>query len=200
MVSVCFVCLGNICRSPTAEGVLRHLVREAGLESEVARRQRRNRQAGTSGDSPDWRACAAGKRRGIEIAGAARQFKRADFARFDYVSRWTARTSTTSPSSRRTPRPRKSSTSCARSIPASRRTLRCRIPYYGGAAGFDEVVELCLAACRPLLERIRKEHAPVSARDMRSTKPSATRSNARSVRRREQRGASRAATSTTRSK
>src|SRR6187397_2779742 len=84
MVSVCFVCLGNICRSPTAEGVMRHLVREAGLEGAM-----RVDSAGTGGwhvgDSPDRRACAAGRRRGIEISGAARQFQRSDFAKFDYV-------------------------------------------------------------------------------------------------------------------
>src|SRR6478735_8086894 len=84
MTRILFVCLGNICRSPTAEGVMRHLVREAGLEPQIA-----VDSAGTagyhSGDSPDRRARAAGARRGIAIEGAARQFKRGDFQRFDYV-------------------------------------------------------------------------------------------------------------------
>src|SRR6188474_1925378 len=84
MVSVCFVCLGNICRSPTGEAVFRHLVDEAGLREIV-----HVDSAGTGswhiGEAPDKRARAAGARRGIEVGGAARQFKRSDFARFDYV-------------------------------------------------------------------------------------------------------------------
>ena len=63
---------------------MRHLVREAGLEDEV-----RVDSAGTAGyhtgELPDARARAAGARRGIEIGGRARQFKRTDFERFDYV-------------------------------------------------------------------------------------------------------------------
>src|SRR5688572_14295738 len=84
MVRVCFVCLGNICRSPTAEGVMRHLVREVGLEHAIE-----VESAGTggyhAGEAPDARASAAGRRRGIAIEGAARQFRKQDFARFDYV-------------------------------------------------------------------------------------------------------------------
>ena len=83
-VRVCFVCLGNICRSPTAEGVFRHLVAEVGLSSafEID-------SAGTagyhSGEAPDPRARAAGKRAGIAVGGQARQFMATDFARFDHV-------------------------------------------------------------------------------------------------------------------
>src|SRR5262245_55317026 len=84
MIRVCLVCLGNICRSPTAEGVMRHLVREAGLDGKIE-----VDSAGTagyhSGELPDSRARACGKRRGVEIGGRARQFKSADFGRFDYV-------------------------------------------------------------------------------------------------------------------
>ena len=80
-VSLCFVCLGTICRSPTAAGVMRHLVREAKLEHAVA-----VESAGTAGyhrgEAPDRRARAAGARRGIPIEGAARQFVRADWDRY----------------------------------------------------------------------------------------------------------------------
>jgi protein-tyrosine phosphatase len=157
MVAVCFVCLGNICRSPTAEGVMRHLVREAGLEQTV-----RVDSAGTGswhvGDSPDRRARAAGARRGIEIAGAARQFQRADFARFDYVVAMDgdnhADLEKLAPNAEA-----RSKLHLLRSFdPASPADASVPDPYYGGAEGFDEVVELCLAACRPLLERIRRDH------------------------------------------
>src|SRR6478609_9547302 len=83
-VRVCFVCLGNICRSPTAEGVFRHLVAEAGLTKRFE-----IDSAGTAGyhtgEAPDPRARAAGTRAGIVVEGAARQFLVGDFARFDYV-------------------------------------------------------------------------------------------------------------------
>ena len=157
MVSVCFVCLGNICRSPTAEGVMRHLVREAGLESAV-----HVDSAGTGswhvGEAPDRRARAAGRRRGIEIGGAARQFQRSDFARFDYVVAMDGSNydelSELAPSAEA-----RRKLHLLRSFdPASPKGAHVPDPYYGGPEGFDEVLELCLAACRALLERIKKEH------------------------------------------
>ena len=158
MVSVCFVCLGNICRSPTAEGVFRHLVREAGLENEV-----HVNSAGTGswhvGDSPDRRACAAGKRRGIDITGAARQFKRSDFAKFDYVIAMdSANLDDLAELAPDAEAEKKLFLLRAFNPEPLRRTLRFPIRTTGETAGFDEVVELCVAACRPLLERIRKEH------------------------------------------
>jgi protein-tyrosine phosphatase len=158
MVSVCFVCLGNICRSPTAEGVMRHLVREAGLEEAV-----RVDSAGTGswhvGDSPDRRARAAGARRGIEIAGAARQFQRADFARFDYVLAMDGENFANLEKLAPNAEARKKLHLLRSFDPASPADSSVPDPYYGGAEGFDEVIELCLAACRPLLERIRRDHS-----------------------------------------
>ncbi|RON21500.1 MULTISPECIES: low molecular weight protein-tyrosine-phosphatase [Pseudomonas] len=82
---VLFVCLGNICRSPTAEGVLRHKLREAGLADhvEVA-------SAGTGdwhvGKAPDKRSQAAAKLRGYDLsAQRAQQVTRADFASYDLI-------------------------------------------------------------------------------------------------------------------
>jgi len=157
MVSICFVCLGNICRSPIGESVFRHLVREAGLEGSIV-----IDSAGTGdwhvGQSPDRRACAAGKRRGIDVAGAARQFTRSDFARFDYVVAMDAANyaalAALSPDAASTKK-----IHLLRSFdPASPPGASVPDPYYGGPEGFDEVVELCLAACRPLLDLVRREH------------------------------------------
>ena len=157
MVSLCFVCLGNICRSPTAEGVMRHLVREAGLEVQV-----RVDSAGTAGyhtgEAPDRRARAAGARRGIEISGGARQFERADFQRFDYVLALDG--SNHEDLAALAPGPAAlAKLHLLRSFdPATPAGADVPDPYYGGDDGFDYVLELCLAACRPLLERIRREH------------------------------------------
>jgi len=83
VISVLFVCLGNICRSPLAEGALRAAAEKAGLDIEVD-------SAGTggwhAGDPPDRRAQAAARRHGTDISGLrARQVRPEDFRRFDFV-------------------------------------------------------------------------------------------------------------------
>jgi len=85
MINVLFVCLGNICRSPTAEGVFRDLVEREGLSDKI-----RTDSAGTHayhiGEPPDGRAQAEAKRRGIDISGLrGRQARANDFKDFDYV-------------------------------------------------------------------------------------------------------------------
>jgi protein-tyrosine phosphatase len=81
---ICFVCMGNICRSPTAEGVMAKLLAEAGLVERVV-----IDSAGTGswhvGELADPRTRAAAKKRGIDLVHRARQFTRADFDRFDLV-------------------------------------------------------------------------------------------------------------------
>lgn len=84
-VSVVFVCLGNICRSPTAEGVFRSLVESCRLEEFI-----HIDSAGTSnwhvGESPDPRATEAARARGIDLSGLrGRQASANDFSQFDYV-------------------------------------------------------------------------------------------------------------------
>jgi len=159
VISVCFVCLGNICRSPTAEGVLRHLVREAGLEGKIS-----VDSAGTAGyhagDAPDPRARAAGARRGIEIAGAARQFKPADFARFDYVLAMDQANEQDLRELVPNDRAALAKIRLLRSFdPASPAGAAVPDPYYGGDDGFDHVLDLCVAACRGFIESLRREHA-----------------------------------------
>ncbi|KTC63199.1 protein tyrosine phosphatase [Pseudomonas fluorescens ABAC62] len=84
-MEVLFVCLGNICRSPTAEGVLRHKLREAGLAGQVE-----VSSAGTGdwhvGNPPDPRSQRAASARGYDLsAQRAQQVSRADFARYDLI-------------------------------------------------------------------------------------------------------------------
>jgi protein-tyrosine phosphatase len=84
-IKVLFVCLGNICRSPTAEGVFRHLVEKAGLSDRIL-----IDSAGTGewhiGSPPDARACRAAAGRGYDLTALrARQVSRTDFSEFDYV-------------------------------------------------------------------------------------------------------------------
>ncbi|HET7543634.1 MAG TPA: low molecular weight protein-tyrosine-phosphatase [Polyangiaceae bacterium] len=155
-VRVCFVCLGNICRSPTAEGVFRHLVAEAGLSARFE-----IDSAGTAdyhaGDAPDRRARAAGRRAGIVIEGEARPFLRGDFARFDYVIAMD--TSNVRDLGFMAPGPEAAAKiRLLRSFdPAAEKDAPIPDPYYGDEAGFDHVLELCRTACRHLLEEIRRE-------------------------------------------
>jgi protein-tyrosine phosphatase len=156
MVRVCFVCLGNICRSPTAEAILRDLVERAGLSAEIE-----VDSAGTgawhAGAPPDSRSTAAARRRGIQMGGRARQFKREDWERFDYVLAMDRSNhddlKATLPNAELGKKLR-----LMRSFdPASPGGASVPDPYYS-TDGFDEVIDLCIAACGPLLEHIRTEH------------------------------------------
>jgi protein-tyrosine phosphatase len=84
MVKVLFVCLGNICRSPLAEGIFKHRVREAGLEKKIL-----VDSAGTSGwhigDPPDPRSIDVARENGIKLDSFGRKAVREDFQNFDYI-------------------------------------------------------------------------------------------------------------------
>jgi protein-tyrosine phosphatase len=157
MLRLCFVCLGNICRSPIGEGVMRHLLAGAGLADKVE-----VDSAGTAGyhagEPPDARARAAGRRLGIEVAGRARQFTRADFERFDYVLAMDRSNLDDLAELARDPELRKRLHLLRGFDPTSLPGASVPDPYYGGDEDFDDVVRICLAACTPLLDVLRREH------------------------------------------
>jgi protein-tyrosine phosphatase len=150
MTRVLFVCLGNICRSPTAEGVMRRLVRDEGLEDEVE-----IDSAGTGGwhvgAPPDARATEAAARRGTTLEGAARRFDPArDFDRFDLIVAMDAE-------NRRdllTLAPDEEARSKVRMFLAGDRDVPD--PYYGGSDGFEEVLDLVEEAARKLLAELQQ--------------------------------------------
>lgn len=144
--SVLFVCTGNICRSPTAEGVLRHLAATEGVDLHIA-------SAGTGdwhvGSPPDERAQHHAKGRGYDLsAQRARQVQTSDFEEFDLIlamDRGHLRQL-----ERMAP-------------PEARHKVRLLIagrdvpdPYYGGPHGFEHVLDLVEAACRDLLQELKK--------------------------------------------
>jgi protein-tyrosine phosphatase len=151
-----FVCLGNICRSPTAEGTMRALADQAGLGGQV-----QLDSAGTGdwhvGEPPDGRATAAARARGIELNGAAREVTRKDFDDFDLVLAMDR-------SNMRALRRLAPSDQARQKVrllrefdPASAGAADLDVPdpYYGAAGGFDEVLDLVQAACAGLLEHVR---------------------------------------------
>jgi protein-tyrosine phosphatase len=156
MVKVLFVCMGNICRSPTAQGVFARLLKERGLEERI-----RIDSAGTHGyhvgSAPDPRACEAAMRRGVDLREQrARRLTPVDFEEFDYVLVMD-----------------RENLAAAQEVcpPAYGGKLRLLLefaadigfdevpdPYYGGAAGFERVLDLVEAAAEGLLAHIRREH------------------------------------------
>lgn len=159
MIRVCFVCLGNICRSPTAHGILEHLVEEAGLADKIY-----VDSAGTAGyhvgERADSRSREAALRHGIELRSRARQFEAGDFERFNYVLAMDH--SNYQNLEGLAPHPQAlSRLYLFRSFdPASSPTDIVPDPYYGDGDGFETVFQICLAGCRGLLEHIRREHQP----------------------------------------
>jgi protein-tyrosine phosphatase len=148
--------MGNICRSPTAEGVMRSLVREAGLDDEII-----IDSAGTgnwhAGDPPDRRATRAARARGIDVGGAARQITVDDFEDFDLLLAMDR----DNLADIRAVAPDEESAAKARLLrefdPASAGApdLDVPDPYYGGPNGFETVLDQVEAACRGLLDAIR---------------------------------------------
>ena len=147
---VLFVCLGNICRSPAAEGVFLHLLEREGLQDafEVD-------SAGTGGwhvgNPADPRMRSAAARRGIHLPSRARQLEPGDLTRFDHILTMDGdNLSAVQAMARRHP-------ASARIAPI---TGHCRQqqasevpdPYYGGAQGFEGVLDLLEDACGGLLE------------------------------------------------
>jgi protein-tyrosine phosphatase len=157
MVKVLFVCMGNICRSPTAQGVFETLVQRENLARHI-----KIDSAGTHayhvGEPPDTRATEAAKRRGVDLTTQrARKVKPEDFLEFDYVLAMDS-----------------SNFENLREIchPDYEDRLRLFLdfaphlgvedvpdPYYGGLQGFERVLDLIEAAAEGLLAEMRARHS-----------------------------------------
>jgi protein-tyrosine phosphatase len=156
-VRLCFVCLGNICRSPTAEGVMRRLLADAGLDAHV-----HVESAGTGdwhvGEPADRRSIAHAARRGVVLDRRAQHLTVAHFVRFDLFL--VADQSNLEAARRLAPSPAdREKVVLLRSFdPNSPRAAEVPDPYYGGPEGFEEVLELCESACDGLLAHLRAAH------------------------------------------
>jgi protein-tyrosine phosphatase len=154
MVRVLFVCMGNICRSPLAQGVLEHVLRREGLDGEVE-----VDSAGTGpwhvGEPPDARAQRSAAARGVDLsAQRARRVTLDDCRTFDYVltmdeENFRAVSALCRGSAVVRPFLDFAKDSPEREVPD---------PYYGGPDGFDRVLDLVEAASEGLLDDIRERH------------------------------------------
>lgn len=161
-MKILFVCSGNICRSPTAEGILRQLLEQRGLASEIEV-DSAGTHSGDSGASPDPRSTAAAAARGIELRGASRQVRTEDFHIYDLLVAMDRdnvhRLLAIAPDG----------DAAAKVVllreydPASADSddLDVPDPYHAGPDGFDRVLDLVQAASVGLLDRLR----PASAQD-----------------------------------
>jgi len=154
-IRVLFVCMGNICRSPTAHGVFRDLVRREGLEERIF-----VDSAGTHayhvGESPDRRAQEAARKRGIDLGDLrARQAIADDFESFDYVLAMD-----------------RDNFEILRGLCPRRHRQKLYLfldfapdlgirevpdPYYGGSRGFEQVFDMVDAAAQGLLAELRAQ-------------------------------------------
>jgi len=155
-VSVLFVCMGNICRSPTAEAVFRHYVENAGLTRYI-----RIDSAGTHdyhlGDPPDLRTQRAAQQRGYDMSGLrGRQVDAGDFMRFDYVLAMDRANLAILQSLA----PTGSDTQARLFLEYARHHAGREVPdpYYGGADGFERVLDMVEDAAEGLLQHIRQRH------------------------------------------
>lgn len=158
MVRVLFVCLGNICRSPTADGIFRKMVADAGLVGEIE-----SDSAGTSdyhaGDPPDPRATAAARKRGIDLSPMrARMLEPEDLENFDIVLTMDKMVHRSVASLQRAHRKSKADVRLFLEHAPHLGVSEVPDPYLGGADGFEHVLDLVEEASEGLLEHIKKNH------------------------------------------
>ncbi len=148
--SVLFVCMGNICRSPTGEGLFRAYVEDRGLSDRI-----HIDSAGTisyhTGNPPDPRVIESAARRGYELTGSARQISRSDFDRFDLIVAMDRENYS-------------DIIDLGGARPDQVRLLSSFLPdgsspdvpdpYYGGADGFETVLDMIEQACPEILDRL----------------------------------------------
>ena len=155
---ILFVCMGNICRSPTAEGVFRRLVAERvpGVEIEID-------SAGTHdyhvGDPPDPRSIAAAARRGVDLRQLrARLIRDDDFERFDLIIAMDRLNREALLD--RSPAPFRERIRLFMEFAGDREVEDVPDPYYGGAPGFERVLDLAEEAAAGLLDEVLERARP----------------------------------------
>jgi len=155
-VKVLFVCMGNICRSPTAEAVFRHCVEQEGL-SEVIHIDSAGTHDYHIGDAPDGRTQRVASQRGYDMSALrGRQVGAVDFARFDYVLAMDE--ANLAILKRLRPQDAESHLGLFLEFAEKHEEREVPDPYYGGAQGFEHVLDLVEDAANGLLQHIKQQH------------------------------------------
>jgi len=148
-----FVCLGNICRSPTAENIMNYLLAQANLQEQIS-----CDSAGTGdyhlGEPADQRMTKAAKQQGITLRGRARQLQALDLKNFDLILAMDQENYrdilSLDPAGQYAHKIRLICEFCSRHA-----DIEVPDPYFGGAEGFDYVIDLLLDACEGLLNSLQ---------------------------------------------
>jgi protein-tyrosine phosphatase len=152
MTKLLFVCLGNICRSPAAENIMNHLADQAGISSQIE-----CDSAGTAnyhtGNPPDRRMQAAATKRNMPMTGSARQFTKADFIAFDLILAMDCENYQNiialDPQGQY-----RDKVKLMCDFATNHSDQEVPDPYFGGAEGFDYVMDLLTDACSGLLAQL----------------------------------------------
>lgn len=157
MIKVLFVCMGNICRSPTAEGVFRHKVKKAGLDNQID-----IDSAGTHayhvGEPPDGRAQKAASNRGVDLSKQrARRVSSDDFEEFDYIIAMDA-SNESDMQSICTPE-LSDKIHLFLKFASNTNTAEVPDPYYGGGNGFEIVLDLVEDAADGLIAHLQENYS-----------------------------------------
>jgi protein-tyrosine phosphatase len=155
-VKVLFVCLGNICRSPLAEGIFRHKIEQKGIASRFV-----VDSCGTAayhvGEHPDDRSVANARKNGVEYDHLGRQLKEQDFYRFDYILAMDEYN--LADIHRLQPADAKAQVMMMRAFDPMDENANVPDPYYGGEDGFQLVFEILERSTEHLLARLMKDHS-----------------------------------------
>jgi len=161
---ILFVCLGNICRSPLAEGVFRHLVTEQGLSHAF-----HVDSAGTggwhSGEPPDPRSVQIAEKHGIRLTGRARKVTSSDFSEFDLIVAMDQDNLRSLRRRHEREKGRARLTLLREFDPDPDGSLEVPDPYYGGPDGFEEVFQLVERSCLRLVHTLRGDAEPPPGQD-----------------------------------
>jgi protein-tyrosine phosphatase len=158
---VLFVCMGNICRSPMAEGVFKQLVKQAGLE-DVVRAESAGTHAFHNGEAPDKRSIAAAAKRGYDISEQrARRIKDKDFEDYDMILAmdW----ENLALLQQTAPKIHHHKIQLLMRYATEHETATIPDPYYGGIQGFEQALDYVEDACTGLLDVARRRATQVAA-------------------------------------
>lgn len=156
-IRVLFVCLGNICRSPMAEGIFKHLVEQEGLSDQFE-----IDSAGTAGyhvgETPDERSIKTARRYGLTLDSIVRQLQARDFDRFDYIIGMDHSNYRNILSLVEAHDERRNKVHMMLSFDKDAEAEEVEDPWYGGMQGFEDMYHILTQANQAFLDHLRKEH------------------------------------------